>query len=345
METYTLNKAIKPCPHGECCNNKLNCGYWHNTVTTDQLTMGKSNLLTRAIECMAPFNNFTIKVYPTNNIPLISINQLVNSVPINIVSDRYIYQPNHIYQVFSNKVLGGGTLNHGNVQEEKLMMTTTLLQFLLNGYHKGGTYLANNLEINPIVVDTDIVVKDNSYDGYQNNLCPHYGRKGLMLASDANVANAIYQFIDKPIPIKAICVAVPAFRDVSGTAYNAKCLSRIFQTLYKSFVAAILSDVSSNGGETNIHIGNIGCGAFNHNYNTIMVLQYLAIGCAISTTKPAKKIVVTYHAYDDKTKECLMKVAVPTFLNWCLAGMPVDRQILGLRHMQKQVPSLWAVKL
>ena len=337
------------CEYGLYCYAK-DCTKVH-PIEANQAVIGKYNLLHRVVQCTAGLNPnlFNITVFDSSKIPLADLKQVVKiDYLIDVTVDRYTFISNHIYQLFSNKVLGGGSLTHGNVQEEKMMMNLSILQYLLYGFHCEKTSpLSNNLQLNPIVIDTMVVVKDNSYSGCKSNMdSPHYGQNGLKIAHDKTIADSIYDPIDMPLPVKAMAVAVPPFKNWSGKCYNNSVIMNVFQSLYKAFVTSIAANESNKSApECQIHIGNIGCGVFGHNYHTIFVLQYLAAGCAINLINPGKKICIKYHAYDEKTYNNLLHVAVPALIEWSSLNKPIEIILADLRQKQISMPDTWAKKL
>lgn len=345
-----LNENTPVCKYGLSCYTN-GCTKIH-PIEANKVEMGKCYLLHRAVQCTINLNPkiFNIIIYDSKCIKTSVLEQnFCLNTKIKMTVDRYIFTPNHIYQIFSNKFIGGGILGHGNVQEEKIMMHSSILQYLLHGInHANWSPLSNNLEYDPIIIDMAIVAKDNSYSGYKNNLdSPHYGTNGLMIAHDKQIADSLYEPIDMPIFIKALCVAVPCFKNYTGICYNDSILEHIFQTLYKAFTVAIIANNAElTTTETHIHIGNIGCGAFGHNYNTIFILQYLALSCAINFSKSTKEIFVTYHTYDVNTRDQLLQTAVPTLIDFIKSGEKSIKTILSeIRQKQVMSPDSWAKKL
>jgi len=267
---------------------------------------------------------------------------------IQLLESQYVFFPNHTYQIFSNSKLGGGVLKKGNVQEEKLMLTFSVLQYLMYDFHHNtACTLSNDLSVNPIVIDTMVIVKDNSYVGYSEpSMSINYGTMGLLEACDKNKANALFTEIDTPIPIKALCVAMPDFFS-SETRYDHQVLHTMFETLYKSFVVSIeANEKNVLCLEINLHIGNIGCGAFGHNYCTIYLLQLLALGYAIKCRTPLKKINVFYHTYSKKTHYMIMEHAVPVMKKWNSSNSYNYSDCLSeLRQYQLSNPAVWQEKL
>ena len=336
------------------CQYGLKC-YKHcskvHPIEANQAGLGKCYLLHRAVQCTNNLSDdlFKISVFDSTKILSPDPNLVFKiNYGLNVTIERYFFIPNHTYQIFSNKKLGGGTLGLGNVQEEKLMMIFSTLQYLLYGFHyEKSSPLSNNLEYDPIVINTMVVAKDNSYEGCKSNLdSPHYGTNGLKIAHDKRVADSLYDPIDKPFPVKTICVAVPSFKDWSGVCYNDSVLQHVFYTLYKSLVTSIVANECDNQvSESIIHIGNIGCGVFGHNYNTIYILQHLAMSCAVSLINPQKKIIVMYHAYDEKTYAGLVQNAIPSLTEWMYSGKNIGTILSEIRQKQLQFPDTWAKKI
>ena len=192
-----------------------------------------------------------------------------------------------------------------------------------------------------------VVLQDRSYDDAKTNMdSKHYGTKGLQLASDKTIAKALYDPIIYPFNIKAMCVAVKNFGNQRNISYSTEINKYTLQSLFKAFVTSIISDNrNTHTTECCIHIGNIGCGVFGHNYNTIFILQHLAANLAITVVKPRKKITLLYHAYDEKTYNGLHQIAIPALVVWIYAGKSFETIMMELRKKQIEMPNIWEKKI
>lgn len=355
LHSFSIKKLIIPCPDGPTCRKK-HCDLWHSTSPkirpNDMASIGKTNLLYISAyhASKQKLKYFDITVIPFSGTHLKISYEKIALINLGNWSEfldswtdtptAYEWHDKHIYQNFANNVLGGGTLGLGNVQEEIMMRSLGLIQYLYNGsaYDKKNI-LSSSLELNPLLVDTYVVVDDKSTS-------EHYSHKGLIWAKDRHKAYSLYEEIDHPIPVKIMCVAMPHLGKSDGSSYNLTVLVQSLITLIKGFVVSLISgECDADLTEININIGNIGCGVFNHNVNTIHILQKTAYVVAASIVKPTKPILIHYHTYTQSTLDILQLHTIPIFEQMVAKSFSVEQILLHLDTVQKNNKNVWAKHL
>lgn len=355
LHSFSIKKLIIPCPDGPACRKKY-CDLWHSNSPkirpNDMASIGKTNLLYISAyhASKQKLKYFDITVIPFSGTHLKLAYEKIAPINLSNWSDlldswtdtatAYEWNSKHIYQNFANNVLGGGTLGLGNVQEEIMMRSLALIQYLYNGsaYDKKNI-LSSSLELNPLLVDTYVVVTDKSGS-------EHYSQKGLIWAKDRHKAYSLYEEIDQPIPVKIMCVAMPHLGKPDGSSYNLSVLVQSLMTLIKGFVVSLISgECDADLAAIHINIGNIGCGVFNHNVNTIHILQKTAYVVAAVVVKPTKPVHIHYHTYTQSTLDILNQYAVPVFEQMISKSFSVEQILLHLDTVQKNNKNVWAKHL
>lgn len=333
-----------PCKYGITCNKIDICPFDH-PWSDNALAIGKSKLLFAASDCAKQLNHkyFDISVLSYSNIKSVVLPDDAMQLPVNfqgftwlVAATAYTWAENETFQNFANKRLSGGALTLGNVQEEIMMRSLGLLQHLYAGEHNNrGHILSSNLAVNPLLIDTFVVARDLSDRD-------DYGKGGLVRAAKKDI-NAFFA-PQRPISVKIICVAMYRLPKTDGSSYSTKILQSSLQSLMKCYVTTLVNGESDrNVVSHRIHIGNIGCGAFNHNYNTIFILQRIAVMMSVSIVKPRKHVSVTYHTYDTNTMVSILEHAVPKMEEF--TGKSVQHCIEKINELQKLEPQIWAIKL
>ncbi len=343
----TTCNYVHPCKYGIQCINLKKCPYDH-PIEGNCTMLGKCNLLYTASKCA---ENLDFKYF---NISVVSFGDLNIALDTNFLLSRvidlslvrwidtisvYQWKEKEAYQNFANETLGGGALEFGNVQEEIMMRSLGLIQYLYRGCQKNkSNVLGKNLRNDPIVVDTYAVVKDKSNMN-------HYGRNGLVLASKRHVAYSLYEPMN-PIAVKIMCVAMLRLNSGNGDHYNAKVIEISYLSLVKAYITTLIANENNDLVTKHmLHIGNIGCGAFNHNINTIHVLQKVALSSAIMLVTPKKEIFIEYHTFNKPTMDYLSQHAIPTFDFFVKNNFTVGEILNGLIKLQHENPNTWAKKI
>lgn len=355
------------CNYGIKCRKINECGKIHPLDGNLNL-IGKSNLLYRVGQLSAniPIQYFDIKVYdskmighldkykPTRTRDLLDsficnakYKRMKHNIEISITIREYEFLHYQCYQSFANDCIGGGVLRKGYVQEEKLVLTLSLLQYLMYGFqYNKNSCLSNKLSTDPIVIDTNVIIKDHSYHKYDEpSISIHYATKGLIEVSDMDKASRLYTAIENPIPIRIVCVAMPDIVKNKET-YNIDNLYKAFGSLFISNLTLLrVVETDSQYDSTTYHIGNIGCGAFGHNYNTVYLLQMLAMNCAIDCINPKKKVILIYHAFSETTRKSINIYAECVLNTWIYKSLSYEDCLRDLYCKQMSHPEIWKNKL
>lgn len=333
-----------PCKYQIKCGN-INCKYDH-PINGNKSAFGKSNLLSASTKCLLKLDlkYFDIDIHYGSHLNDINWIKLFESTPLFkldwiTMASEYKFASGESYLNFANKKLGGGFLTRGNVQEEKLSRLLCMSQYLFRlDQVNSESLLKNNLESDPIVIDTYVGVEEADRPEM-------YGDAGVDIASKRSNIIGLYKAIP-PIPIRWICVAAPKLYKSDGSGYSDKIVSDTIISLTKALAAAIYADNNDPSIQTIIlNIGNIGCGAFNHNYNLIWNLLYGAVCCAIKIINPFKKVQVIYHAYNVDILNGLIQDAM-VFNNTSVQNsLNIKNMVDNLRVLQQSSPKIWSVKL
>jgi hypothetical protein len=325
--------------------NINSCIYDH-PFTENVLAIGKSNLLYTA---SAAAKDIDLRYF---DIRVLSHEDLCTNVmdwyyilcaPLNFntfdwqtTPTSYVWTADEVFQNFANECLGGGTLRLGNVQEEIMMRSLGLLQYLYKGCQNDKmNVLSSNLKDNPLLIDTYVVAKDKSVK-------EHYGNNGLIYAAkNGDLFEAI-----NPFRVKIMCVAMTHLDKKDGSSYNKEILQVSLESLIKAYMISLIANELDNNILVNkIHVGNIGCGVFNHNYNVIYVLQKVAISVAIFLVTPKKKVYVTYHTYDNLTMVGIRTNAIPVLEHFIINNFDVNGILEKIIEFQKIKPDVWMQKI
>jgi len=334
-----------PCKYGIKCFDVNNCVYDH-PFTENILAIGKSNLLYAASKSAeTDLKYFNIKVLSYEDLCMNVMDwHYMKHMHVDftvfdwqVTETSYIWIENEVFQNFANEHLGGGTLRLGNVQEEIMMRSLGLLQYLYRGCQDDKmNILSSNLKDNPLLIDTYVVVKDKS-------IKEHYGNNGLVYA--AKNENILFEPI-KPFKVKIMCIAMTRLDSQSGSSYNMEMLYVSLESLIKAYIISFVANELDNDILINkIHIGNIGCGVFNHNYNVIYVLQKIAVSVAILMIASKKKIHIEYHTYDHQTMMGLKENAMPASEYFAANNLDVSQVLEKIIELQNLKPEIWAKKI
>lgn len=333
-----------PCKYQIKCDNN-NCKYDH-PIQGNRGAFGKSNLLDLSTKCLMKLDLkfFDVKIYYgqyLNNLNWVKLFELLQLFKLDWITSASVYEfkPHQSFLNFANKKLGGGFLGRGNVQEEILSRQLCLSQYLFKlDQFNSESLLKNNLESDPIVIDTYAGIKED-------NRPEMYGHAGVDIAAKRTNLIGLYIPID-PIPIRWICIAASKLYKSDGSAYTDKIVLDTIISLAKGLATAIYADDSDSTVETIIlNIGNIGCGAFNHNYNLIWNLLYGAVCCAIKLVNPVKNVQIIYHAYNIDILNGLVSNGM-VFNDGCIQkSLSIKNMMDNLRSLQRSAPEIWSRKL
>ncbi len=212
---------------------------------------------------------------------------------VEITPTVFKWEKGQIYINFANRVLGGGVLGHGWVQEEFLTACLELFPFIGNL-----SRIYRELDVHPILIGTRAIFEPN---------LEYYGSKGL----DANRAEIIadpskvFHPID-PVQIYWLCMAAINLRGRAPTVGN---IRQMLQVAIKSFHLATFTPEDA----IIVNTGNWGAGAFGWDPRASFLIQYFAY-LAVSTPYRLR-----YHAFDERIERLIKSIDMSFF-----AGVTVE---------------------
>lgn len=259
------------------------------------------------------------KIYLNLSIHQKMLNSQFFPISPNVLPIPYEFTNENQYHVFANHAarhLGGGTFhpNGGFVQEEKITITSSLLLTLAYKETSGKlNQLDIDLGVQPLLILMNILFSETDPKDL-------YGKQGMtMITKNPSLISKNYVQHKAEPRIAWLCKAVARMDIDNGENYNNKLIHgtpviyHILLLAIESYCMAIESvEYNNKINEIHIHDGNWGCGAFNHNVNTIFILEHMAISIAISLVNPKKKVYFDYHAYDTETAKKLE----PAMIYW-----------------------------
>uniref|UniRef100_A0A6C0CAW3 C3H1-type domain-containing protein n=1 Tax=viral metagenome TaxID=1070528 RepID=A0A6C0CAW3_9ZZZZ len=334
-----------PCKYGIKCTSINTCAYDHPLIE-NMSAIGKSKLLHAASNSAAvnDLRYFDIGVLSFEDLCMNAMDWIYilrmyvnfNNFDWQTTETSFEWAAGEVFQNFANECLGGGTLRLGNVQEEIMMRSLGLLQYLYRGCQNDKMHiLSSNLKDNPLLIDTYVVAKDKS-------MKEHYGNDGLIYAAkNRNLFEPT-----NPFRVKIMCIAMTHLPKKDGSSYNREMLQVSLESLIKAHMITLIANELDNNIMTNvIHVGNIGCGVFNHNYNVIYVLQKVAVSIAMIMVAPKKNVSVTYHTYDASTMTGIKANAMPVIEYFAANNFDVEGILEKILEFQSIKPEIWGQKL
>ena len=299
----TLNLQATQCNYNKNCYNK-HCPYSHPKsdfqVKYDQ---GKSNMLCYALVCMSQYylmdkSLFDLKHFAINFDSDLKIWNEVKNFKYNglnhiVVADAFVIKKNSLVLNFGNKMLGGGTLHKGNVQEEQITMMSSLLPFLI----QMGDWDGLPIPLKKSLADEPYVIRMNKFGDMRR---PIYGTDGVLKANSKEFVKDNMFVFDNPIEFDWLCAAWPRLNKSDGSSYtDINILVKMFMTTYKVFVTGLCAaNLDSESGHIRVVIGSMGCGAFNHCVHIAYSILILSLYCAVINVKSSSVVDVIYYTYD-----------------------------------------------
>lgn len=275
--------------------------------------------------------------------------RLANVAHYQTVPSMYEFCSKDQYHVYANHAankLGGGAITKGFVQEEKLTLTSSLIFPLTQKYLAGARYaiLGTPLEQQPLLIKMNILLHENA-----QLFKEYYGSEGMEKINDnPAILQKLYRRHRSEPRVYWLCKAIPmlhAGEDYSKMHQGYPVAVWAFYLALESYLLSIKCVEQDRNIDTiYIHDGNWGCGAFNHNINTIYLLEHLAINVAVQLANPSKRVVFYYHTYNDEMMAKL-KPAIAFWNQLLAANSAVDEalNILSDFHFNK-IPE-WSTKL
>lgn len=246
----------------------------------------------------------------------------------------------HVFVNFAARNLGGGYLTHGYVQEEKLVLISSLLNLLVQ--HHSNPLLKTRLDVIPMLIKSHILF----HEDVNMNI---YGREGLhKIADKPALLRDLYKLHRKMPSVYFLCRAIYKLKRIKGETYtnNSTGTSLMLPTFLLALDSYILAieclEHDDSVRKIHIHDGNWGCGAFGHNYNTIYVILHFAIRLAVHMVNPKKVVMFHYHTYTDT----IMKNLKPA-IDYCrkFGSRQVSEMLNDLLLFQEMYPQEWEAKL
>ena len=298
-----LNISAKPCNYKNKCYNKI-CSYSHPKSNFEfKYDQGKNNMLCYALNCISSYylldkSLFDLKHFATKFDNNLSIwNDIKNfqykGLNHTVIAEAFNIRKNSLVLNFGNKMLGGGTLHKGNVQEEQITMMSSLLPFLI----QMGDWDGLPDPLKKSLADDPYVIRMNKFG---DMLRPIYATDGVLKANSMEFIENNMIMFNEPIEFDWLCAAWPRLNTSDGSSYNnINMLIKMFLTTYKVFVTGLCSaNLDSENGRIRIVIGSMGCGAFNHCVHIAYCILILSLHCAVVNVKPNAVVDVIYYTYD-----------------------------------------------
>lgn len=315
---HKINEKSAPCNYGKNCNNK-NCTFFHVKSEYEiNYEQGKFNMIYNTVSHMKNFYNtdtdtdtntdtntdidkglkelFDLTHFSVNfdsDINLWNKVKRLNYCGLNhsVIPDAFDIRKNNLVLNFGNRRLGGGTLYHGNVQEEQITMWSSLLPFLINSNGWGG--LPGPLKKS--LADNPYVIRMNKFGNWSREI---YGGNGVLNANLSDfIAENMIKF-DEPVEFDWLCAAWPRLSNSDGRDYKTiNMLIKMFITTYKVFVTGLKFANLDENGNIRILIGSMGCGAFNHCVHIAYSILILSLYCAVVNSS-LSNLEVVYYTYD-----------------------------------------------
>jgi hypothetical protein len=191
---------------------------------------------------------------------------------------------------FANYDLGGGCFNHSHLQEEQMIEQSPDLSLILSIYNpRMGKHLLHTRKVPPGMLPLE--AKFASYDSINlasplliTNLRFIQQLQGRAAKDSHLIEKALWDVhspkIIRGVPnapaVNIIAMAAPEIRNnEKGRAYHDALLRDVFSTALTAYSMTKAYDVQ-NGKKTYLNLGRWGTGAFGHNLNMVIAIQYLA---------------------------------------------------------------------
>ncbi len=209
---------------------------------------------------------------------------------------------NHAEVDFANRLIGGGVLTKGNVQEEFKLLASNFLPWVaaVRGRPHEGTSFAKDVSLKRL--DTDPVVIKMGFPFQMVHQDEIYGSK-LKLVNGFNPSRYLIPS-NRPVNLYQIAMAAVDYSASTSLApikYSRQEVEQMTLTATKGFYEAMLAQ-HSDGVPIEIHTGKWGAGAFNNSPLAIWAMQRLAIEAAYNlfqqTTGISPNVNFYYDAYD-----------------------------------------------
>jgi len=219
----------------------------------------------------------------------------INYIP----SDKpYTYKPFEAYVDFANRLIGGGVMRGGLVQEEVMLLESSVLPFIAESRTKDNAapfsfaldIPLNSLDVSPVVLKFRMINQLKIYGNARSIIDEASAAKNLV--SRANV-------VDIYVP----AMAAPHFSG-GETQYSMALLEQMYNVAFRAFFTTLLAQHAENHALV-IHSGNWGAGVFGNSLYMSWAIQRLAaetayiLFCEALSIQP--KFTYVHDAYNAKS--------------------------------------------
>lgn len=318
---------------------------WEPTLITHEV---KKKILDRICQIYNNIDNSHFSNIFIKQKSVIIDNKLLNTIIDKKFNEDTVDTPydfrskftNHVYANHANIRIGGGMFSFGFVQEEQLLIKSTLMFPIYENRYCSENILGNiDLERNCLLARCNIFV-------HQNTNMNLYGGPGMkIIQNNPNILDNFYKPHNTNPKIFILSKAIPVFKNSYKTFIydGVPIVEWIFYSAYNSYLFAIETlDKCNDVNEIIIHDGNWGCGVYNHNVNTIYCILHLAFRAACLHFTSTKQIRFVYHTYDRDTYNKLDTARF--FLANIGMGMTVGKALEKIKSYHIDDDILWSIK-
>lgn len=228
----------------------------------------------------------------------VSSNFLTDSLIIyQATKDRYQYQPHKAYVDFANRLIGGGVMHGGFVQEEIMLLESTFLPLIAEARSNGEAAPLSFAPAIPLnsLDSLPVVLKFRMF-----NQIKIYGNTNLV--TNEQVASNVMVALPQSIDIYAPAMAAPDLGPQSR--YSEEILEKMYKVALRAFYTTLVAQFDEHH-PLDLHTGNWGAGVFGNSIYSSWAIQRLAAEAAymiFSKTKNTKaEFNYSHDAYDEKS--------------------------------------------
>jgi hypothetical protein len=278
---------------------------------------------------------------PAVNAPLKNDKSKFGTVRYHLTATPYSYYSDHAYVDFANRLIMGGALSGGFVQEEIMMLTSNFLPHGadVRGNNRRGMRIAPHvslMELDRLLA----VIKARQFLtlDLQHEI---YGGK-LETVQPFNP----YRYLKvSPKPADIYMVAMAAKYYPRGAKYTAQEIKQLITLATRGFLNAMLAQHSDRK-PIKIHTGQWGAGAFNNSRSMTWAVQRVAFEAAhkmfVAKTKSKQPVDLYFNAFS-KSGVTAIRGAHNSLAQNLKPGMRVGAVADWLYQRSQQDPN-WQVK-
>lgn len=188
------------------------------------------------------------------------------------------------YANFANSRLGGGWRGHGNVQEEQMAQQIpdfALILALFNPKHDATTLHTRRYTAKYTSTNSATPLLITHLRSFQKLTRDYERDTGRIYRELWNLDLALMSVPDAP-SINMIALAAPELtrKERSKQHYSLETINDLFNNAFTAYTLVKHNDMV-NGKNTYLVLGRWGAGAFGHNLNIVIAIQYLAARLAL----------------------------------------------------------------